>query len=401
MNALSLNPISEIALASRLPAVGSDAAAFPDELLATAYVELFRDPLRAADWARAAQAAARRSDAPVVDAYALTTQALAELLSGSEAIGAETLQQAAILAGRVQEPRLDWLVSDARALALLNQARPDEAMVELIGLMIATPDHRPLRDCYLSISSLARVHAALGHVEEAIGAGYRALSIARRTRSAVLRVHAITGLGLLQLEHEHLLGARLLLEQGLFGAGRSRSGRSMRQAARGLVRTYLALNMPDTALDVARRHLPEASDPQECLALAQVNAANGCWTEAAVYLDRGGQDGSRERQVQHAWLRGRIALAHGRPAEALTPCHAVLDENASSRDAWELALTLQAAYEALGDSSSARVHAGRADRIMTVLAARGAVLSALCAQFEQDLLQAHSVCVEMAAVLDR
>ena len=76
-------------------------------------------------------------------------------------------------------------------------------------------------------------------------------------------------------------------------------------------------------------------------------------------------------------------------------------ENASSRDAWELALTLKAAYEALGVSSSARVHAGRADRIMTVLAARGAVLSALCAQFEQDLLQAHSVCVEMAAVLDR
>ncbi len=377
-----------------------------EEARALAYVELFSEPERAAGRAAEARRVANEAGALSLEAYATATLALAQLLGGSIGPGEETLDQAEALALRLGDPRVSWLVSDARALALLSRRQPEEALIELIRLMVTAPDGRPVRDCYGSIVVLAQVHTALGHADEALGAAYRALSVARRTGSVVLRVHAMCLLGARQLDAYNLSGARLLLEQALRGATRSRSRRLVSAAAVGLIRTYAAAGQAERALTVARAHLapivataaPTAVEAEALALAAVVSARSG---EAQTWLAAAAEPIDLSGRVVRARIGGAIAMLEGRTAEALQHGLALEDrlgEAGPSVDAQALLTLMADAWEARHDRRAAEVCRARAGEVLAALEARAARARTLSRDFEEGLTQANPVCCEMAEI---
>lgn len=372
-----------------------------EETRALGYVELFRDPVHARGLAGEAQEAARAIGAPALEAYAAVTLTLAHLLGDEPAQGVESLARAEALATRLGEPRLDWLLSDARAVALLHQGRPDDALVELIRLMLGSSESRPARDCYLSVASLARAHAALGHGEEALGSAYRALSIARRTGSISLRVHALSALGARQLDLNNPERARVVLEQAVRGARRARSVRLQTASAADLIRTCAALGEPARALDVARHCLADVdgSHPYrarhvEAWALAEM--LNAHHTEALTWL---AATPSSLASTTRVWIRSHIDLNEGRPADVLREGQAweqSLDEARPTVEARAILLNLATACAEVGDASRAAVYRGKADRMRIALDERTARARDLSLQFEESLTEAQLLCCEMS-----
>ncbi len=373
-----------------------------EESRALGYVELFRDPVLAQSLAHEALEAAQTTHTHQgLEAYAAVTLTLAQLLGDEPAQGVETLAQAETLAIRLGEPRADWLLSDARALALLHQGRPNDALVELIRLMLGSSESRPARDCYLSIASLARAHAALGHGEEALGSAYRALSVARRTGSISLRVHALSVLGARQLDLNNPERARVVLEQAVRGARRARSVRLQTASAADLIRTCAALGEPARALDIARTCLTDVDTAHlyparhaEAWALAEMLNAHDAealaWLEAAP---------DTQASLTRIWIRSRIDLNMGRPADALRRVQAwepKLDETRPTVEAHAILLNLAAACAGVGDSHRAALYRGEADRMRIALDETSARAHSLSRQFEESLTEAQLLCCEMS-----
>lgn len=375
-----------------------------EEARALAYVELFSEPELAEQRAAAARLVARETNTLALEAYATATLALAQLLAGKIAVGEETLDQAEGLDLRLGDPRVSWLVSDARALALLSRGHPEEALIELIRLMIAAPDGRPARDCFGSIVVLARVHTALGHVDEALGAAYRALSVARRTGSVVLRVHAMSLLGARQLDAYNLDGARLLLEQAVRGATRSGSRRLISAAAIDLIRTYAAAGQAERALAVARGQLvpnvsPEAPSTAEAEALALAAVLNARSAEAQTWLAAAAEPADLSGRVVRARIGGAIALLEGRLTEAVQHGLAIedqLDAAGPSVEVQALLALMADAWGARQDRRAAAAYRVRASAMLVELETRAAHARKVSRDFEEGLTQANPVCCEMA-----
>ncbi len=372
-----------------------------EELQAWAYVSLYTDPKGARRSARAALDLARVGRFPASEAWSALSLALAYLHAGALAPGSVWLTRAEALIMQLEDPRAAWLAADARALQMLRQDRPDDALIELMRLMIGTPDNRPARDCYITASTLTNAHAALGHAEEALGAAYRALSIARRTRSMGLRIHAMGVLGRVQLDLSNLEGACLALEQSLEGARRIGSSHLGRAAAADLVRACSARGNIERATELARRHLPGAPrSARQAVALAQACLLDGRGAEVETALAAWPKDDGCG--VARAWIRARLRLASGEPEKALACAlsgERALTPATPPLDAIEVLSVLNAALTALGDrSGAAKAETGRAER-QAALAAAAQRAQTLSQQFEDTLLQAHPVCCEVAGRL--
>ncbi len=371
-------------------------ASSAEEKRAEAYVELFRDPARAAGLARGALEAARFASATTVEAHAALTLCLARLLNHETDADIDCVEHLEGLVTRSIDPRAHWLLYDARALALFQQGRSEDALVELIRLMVSSSDSRPARDCFLTIASLARIHGALGNVAEGLGSAYRALSLARRTGSISLRVYALILLGERQLDLHHLEVARLAFEQALRGSQRANSTYLNELATIGLIETCVAGGEPAMALELARqadsvdRPTPELA---EAYALAYV--ANAREADALKWVDIAVASGESLRQ---AWIRARIDLARGRATAAERRCAEAVERyrvGHPSRDELALWATRVDIAEARGDISLAAACRIEVDRLRSVLDERAAQARMLSADFESTILQAHPMCCEM------
>jgi tetratricopeptide (TPR) repeat protein len=386
------------------PVVDGDLSSDAEAQRALAYVELFNDPGRAARLAGEALAAAQASSAAELEAYAALTLCLAKLLDEEHDSGLAMFERVESLVRRLGEPRADWLMSDARALALLRGGQPDEALVELIRLMIGSSESRPARDCFLSIASLTRVHATLGHADEALGSAYRALSIARRTGSVSLRVHALTLLGERQLDLNHPAAARLALELASRGAVRANSHHLQTRAAVNLIRTYAALGETTLALEEARAQQARAPQarvdrdgsltPSFAGALALACVVNAHFEEARAWLGASDVCGS----LHGAWLQGRIDLAQGRVSEADRLCREWAPRLADTRpthDTLAFWLTAVAVGEAQRDAQLNSAWQARAEETRVALAEDAAHARTLSQEFETSILEANPVCCAM------
>lgn len=386
-------PTSTVPLDDPLQAVD---ASLVEEKRAEAYVELFHDPGRAARLAHEALDAARFTTTPTLEAHAALTLCLARLFDDDEGADSECVAGLESLVTRSVDPRAHWLMYDARALALLREGRAEDALVELIRLMISSTDNRPARDCFLTIALLTQIHGALGNVAEGLGSAYRALSLARRTGSISLRVYALILLGERQLEQHHLTVARLAFEQALRGARRASSRHLEQRALIGLIETTVADGEPKRALELANvagdrdRPTPALA---ESLALAYL--ANSQEAMAQRWVDVAASAGTSLRQ---AWVQARIDLAHGRLVDAARRCAAVVEHVAPlnpSRDEKALWATRAAVAEALGDRSAAATCRAEVERIDSALEERSAQARILSEGFESTILQAHPMCCEM------
>ena len=375
---------------------GVDASS-AEEKRAEAYVELFRDPARAAGLAHGALEAARFASATTVEAHAALTLCLARLLNHEAGADIGCVDHLEGLVTRSVDPRAHWLLYDARALALFRQGRSEDALVELIRLMMSSADSRPTRDCFLTIASLAKIHGALGHVAEGLGSAYRALSLARRTGSISLRVYALILLGERQLDLHHLEAARPAFEQALRGSQRANSAYLKQRASIGLIDACVAGGAPERALDLARQADDiERPTPDLAEAYALAHVANAGEAAALKWLDMAVASGESLRQ---AWIRARIELALGRPDAAERRCAEAIERFRSdrpSRDDLALWATRADIAAARGDASLAKGCRLEADRLQAALDERAAQARVLSADFESTILQAHPMCCEMA-----
>lgn len=386
-------PTSLVPLDDPLQAVD---ASLVEEKRAEAYVELFRDPARAARLANEALEAARFTATPTLEAHAALTLCLARLFDEDGGADSECVAGLESLVTRSVDPRTHWLMYDARALALLRQGRAEEALVELIRLMMSSADNRPARDCFLTIALLTQIHGALGNVAEGLGSAYRALSLARRTGSISLRVYALILLGERQLEQHHLAVARLAFEQAWRGARRAGSSYLEQRTLIGLIETTVADDEPEWALELAGvaddldRPAPALA---ESLALAYV--VNSREATAQGWVDVAAAAGTSLRQ---AWVQARIDLAHGLLVDAERHCADAVEHFAGSRpsrDTQALWATRAAVAEALGDRSLAATCLAEVERIERALEERAAQARILSEGFESTILQAHPMCCEM------
>lgn len=377
------------------PIQAADSAS-AEEKRAEAYVELFRDPARAAGLAADALEAARFASATTVEAHAALTLCLARLLNPEDDADIGCVEHLESLVTRSIDPRAHWLLYDARALALFRQGRSEDALVELIRLMVSSTDNRPARDCFLTIASLARIHGALGNIAEGLGSAYRALSLARRTGSISLRVYALILLGERQLDLHHLETARMAFEQALRGSQRANSLYLNQLALIGLTETCVAGGESQVAVDlVLQADAADRLTPELAEAVALAHVANGDMGEALKWVDVAAASGDSLRQT---WIRARIDLADGQPDAAERRCAEAIARFLSdrpSRDELALWATRADIAAARGDASLAASCRDEVDRLRGALDERAALARSLSADFESTILQAHPMCCEM------
>lgn len=238
----------------------------------------------------------------------------------------DTLGTAGSADGAWRQRAADWL-QHVRAQWLYAEGQFADAE-SLLRALHRRADERSLVEACLSAATLGIVLSMQGDDIGALDLFYQALALARRSGNQSLLVNALNNLGSFQGDLLNLDDALPLLEECLAGALQLGSRRQVIFAAGNLVQVLCAAGQAERALTLAREHLIgtiRPDDPpslQRAEEIAQVLLDTGHLDEADATLGRDEQvdPTSNETSTLRVWLRARVLLARGRPAEALALC---------------------------------------------------------------------------------
>ena len=285
-----------------------------------------------ADGEAAAQIASRALQSaatPAADrALALAVLALHEFRSGTVPAGLAWLQQAeALLQQQGPMPRVEDLMTTARALWHRREGRfePSRALVEPLH---QRADQRPALDAYLSAAALGVAISMQGDEVGSLDLFYQALALARRSGQDSLLVNALNNLGSHQSDLYNLEDAAPLLHECLQRAVQLGSRRQVIYAAGNLAQCLCYMGRAEEALAVVQAHLlghihpddPPALQRDEEIAQALLDNQRVDEAEAVLGGSAHVDPMSNEMATGRVWLRARVLLARGRPAEALSLC---------------------------------------------------------------------------------
>ncbi len=374
----------------------------PDKLLEQAWHVFYLNHTRAEELGHELLRITADTPRNVLRGYAWFHVAFAQIRVGDVGVAAKANEEARTIFGRHKDLRGLALCDEVRAIELRRAGRFDDALRTLQEIAACPGLVREPIDLFLNHNSAASTHKLLGHVEEPLVYGYKALEAAERIRWPGPNTVALSNLGayhFLLCNFEH---ARLLTETA-FASARDAQARGLIGACgANLIEIYHASGMSPKAADMARWLLdnPQHLLPGEMeryssyLALGvlcggDVDAAQD-WLERGVPASMGSGDGvALWAMVQTLCFKARGATLKARELAERTlserGCQGLTDAPYDLMRLRELAAD---ACETLGDAVSALAHFRQARLLYETTAGQSARASQIALQVDFNTAQA-------------
>jgi two-component system cell cycle response regulator len=385
----------------------------PEQLLDEAWRVFYLDHSRAEELGRELLRVTEDTPDSPLRGYAWFHVAFSQIRIGDTKVAAEANKQARAIFNRHNDLRGLALCGEVDAIELRRAGRFDDALRKLHEIASWPGLKREPIDLFLSYNSAASTHKLLGHVEEPLMYGYRALEAAERVGWPGPKTVAISNLGAYHFVLCNFEQARQLTETALASAVEARARGLIGACGANLIEIYHASGMPAKAAEKARWLLDNAQlvgwvDDGGMMSLlpgelerfssylalgllcgGDVDAAQA-WLERGVPASMGSGDGvALWAMVQTLCFRMRGATSKARELAERT-----LTERASQGlpdvpyDLMRLRELAADACEALGDAASALAHFRQARLLYETTAGQSARASQIAWQVEFNTAQA-------------
>jgi diguanylate cyclase (GGDEF)-like protein len=401
----------------------------PEQLLEQAWRVFYLDHLKAEELARELLRVTEDSPDNPLRGYAWFHVAFAQIRIGDAGVAAEANEQARAAFSRHNDLRGLALCSEVQAIELRRAGRLDEALHTLQDIASWPGLQREAIDLFLSYNSVASTHKLLGHVEEPLIYGYRALAAAESVSWPGPKAVAVTNLGAYHFVLCNFEQARLLTEAAFETAREAQARGLIGACGANLIEIYHASGMSPKAAAMARWLLDnpqlvgwvddggmisllpgELERFSSYLALGllcggDVDAAQG-WLERGVPAPMGSGDGvALWTTVQALCLKAR-----GDTAKVRELVERTLNDRASQGlsdapyDMMRLHELAADACETLGDLASALAHFRQVRALYETTAGQSARASHIASQVDFGTAQAkreRDLAQEATLVADR
>lgn len=401
----------------------------PDQLLDQAWRVFYLDHVKAEELGRELLRVTEETPDNPLRGYAWFHVAFAQIRIGDAKVAAEANEQARTVFSRHNDLRGLALCSEVQAIELRRAGHFEDALRKLQDIASCPGLEREAIDLFISYNSAASTHKLLGHVEEPLMYGYRALEAAERVGWQGPKTVAISNLGAYHFVLCNFEQARQLAETAFASAREAQARGLIGACGANLIEIYHASGMSPKAAEMARWLL---GNPQlvgsvddggmmsllpgelerfsSYLALGllcggDVDAAQG-WLERGVPASMGSGDGvALWAMVQALCFRSRGATLKTRELVERT-----LDERArqgltdAPYDLMRLRELAADACEALGDAVSALAHFRQARLLYETTAGQSARASQIALQVDFKTAQAkreRDLAQEAKSIADR
>jgi len=390
----------------------------PEKLLDQAWRAFYLDHLKAEQLGRELLRITEGTPDSALRGYAWFHVAFAQIRVGDAKLAADANEQARSVFSRHHDLRGLALCHEVRAIELRRAGRFDDALNVLQEIASSPGLVREPIDLFLSHNSAASTHKLLGHVDEPLMYGYRALEDAERVSWPGPKTVALSNLGAYHFVLCNFEQARLFTETAFASARESQARGLIGACGANLIEIYHASDMSPRAAEMARWLLdnPQLLLPGEMerfssyLALGllcggDVDAAQS-WLERGVPTSMGSGDGvALWAMVQTLCYRARGAALKARELAE----HTLLERASQGLtdapyDLMRLRELAADACEALGDAVSALAHFRQARRLYETTAGQSARASQIALQVEFKTAQAkreRDLAQEAKRVADR
>lgn len=375
----------------------------PEALLDQAWRVFYLDHLKAEQVGRELLRVTEDTPGSVLRGYAWFHIAFAQIRVGDVKLAAEANQHARSAFSRHGDLRGLALCDEVRAIELRRAGRFDEALRLLRDIASYPGLVREPIDLFLNHNSAAGTHKLLGHVDEPLMYGYRALEEAERVSWPGPKTVALSNLGAYHFVLCNFEQARVLTETAFASAREAQARGLIGACGANLIEIYHASGLSPKAAEMARWLLenPQHLLPGEMerfssyLALGllcggDVEAAQS-WLERGVPASMGSGDGvALWAMVQTLCFRMRGATLKARELAERT-----LSERANQGltdapyDLMRLRELAADACESLGDAVSALTHFRQARLLYETTAGQSARASQIALQVDFKTTQAQ------------
>jgi diguanylate cyclase (GGDEF)-like protein len=381
-----------------------------ETLLEQAWRVFYLDHLRAEQLGRELLRITEDSPQNALRGYAWFHIAFAQIRVGDAGLATEANEQARNAFSRHHDLRGLALCSEVQAIELRRAGRFDDSLRLLQDIGSSPGLVREAIDLFINNNSLASTHKLLGHMDEPLMYGYRALEEAERVPWPGPRIVALSNLGAYHFVLCNFERARLLTETAFANALEAQARGLIGACGANLIEIYHASSMPSKAAERARwlldnpQHLlsGELERFSSYLALGllcggDLDAAQK-WLERGVPVSMGSGDGvALWAMVQTLCFMLRGATSKARElAEGTLNQRAVRGLTDAPYDLMRLRELAANACEKLGDATNALVHFREARRLYETTVGQSARASQIAlevdfktaqAQRERDLAQ--------------
>ena len=334
--------------------------------------------------------------------YAWFHIAFAQIRVGDAKLAAEANEQARSTFSRHNDLRGLALCDEVRAIELRRAGRFDDALRVLQDIASYPGLVREPIDLFLNHNSAASTHKLLGHVDEPLVYGYRALEDAERVSWPGPKTVALSNLGAYHFVLSNFEQARLLTETAFASAREAEARGLIGACGANLIEIYHASGMSPKAAEMARWLLdnPQHLLPGEMERLSSYLAlgllCGGDVDAAQSWLERGvtASMGSGDGVVLWAMVQTLCFRMRGATLKARELAERTLIERANQGltdapyDLMRLRELAADACETLGDAVSALAHFRQARLLYETTAGQSARASQIALQVDFKTTQA-------------
>ncbi len=374
------------------------------QLVEAAWQTMYTDPLRAAQLGeRAAALATAAGDAPTAD-YGRFHQVFGEIRYGDlQRMLAPLAELTASFRQRGDQRGL-LLCQEAEAIVLRRQGRYLDSLHLTESLLAAPAAQRGDIDRFMSLVSLSITTRLLGRLEDSLRAHYRTAQLADEIGIREAQAVALGNLGGMLFDLFAFDEAREVLERALALSDEIGSRLVAGTAAVNLLLVLVESGEPAQAMSILRDYV---LDPAKVMPerRASWNAEIGLVLLKAGRLDEAERElasGSVQGQADGStaaiwtWVKGKLLLAQGRPADALALCQARIDALPDAGhvdlpfDLMKLHQVVCEAAEVMGDHARALTALRLAHAAREHLVAASARARMVALQLQHELAQAKA-----------
>jgi diguanylate cyclase (GGDEF)-like protein len=224
----------------------------PEQLLDQAWRVFYLDHIRAEELGRELLRITDNSPDHPLRGYAWFHVAFAQIRIGDAKVAAEANEQARAAFSRHNDLRGLALCGEVRAIELRRAGRLDDALRQLEEIATRPGLQREAIDLFINYNSAASTHKLLGHVEEPLINGYRALDAAERVTWPGPKAVATNNLGAYHFVLCNFEQARLLTEIAFDNAREAQARGLIGACGANLIEIYHASGMAPKAAEMAR-----------------------------------------------------------------------------------------------------------------------------------------------------
>lgn len=224
----------------------------PEDLLEQAWRVFYLDHLKGEELGRELLSVTEDTPDHPLRGYGWFHVAFAQIRVGDAEAAVEANDQARAAFSRHNDMRGLALCSEVQAIELRRAGRLDDALRKLEDIASSPGLEREAIDLFINYNSAASTHKLLGHVEEPLTYGYRALEAAERVTWPGPRAVAVNNLGAYHFVLCNFEQARVLTEAAFESAREAQARGLIGACGANLIEIYHASGMPIKAAETAR-----------------------------------------------------------------------------------------------------------------------------------------------------